>query len=497
MAGAAAARGGTEPGLQAHCFLFCCRRLWLKPKATERLNHRMHTQATGQALAYTNEYSHVKYSLERITKFFLVDIWHIGRKDVKPIHFVFVEVLKKLIIAIRFFVTKRMVTQAAALTYSTLLAIVPILAVVFAIGRGFGYNKYLEMWFRDAFQSQPQAAEVIIGFVNSYLVHTKSGIFLGVGLIFMLYTVLMLVNNIETTFNEIWHVKKARNIYRTFTDYLAMLLLFPILIVVTSGLSIFMATVFDHLPDLALIGPIKRFFIALVPYTLMSAMFIGLYVFMPNTHVKVRNVIVPGILAGVAMQWLQLFYINSQIWVSSYNAIYGSFAALPLFMLWVQISWTICLFGAELCYANQNLDYYDNNAKTSDVSYRYRMLLCTIIMSIICKRFDNGSRPYTANELRAETSIPIRIVNDLLYDLVNAKLLIEITTDEKGEQTRFMPSENVERLSVGKMIDNLEAVGKWKLDIDREAYNGELWTKAMKLRSDYLNGMRKILLKDM
>ena len=333
--------------------------------------------------------------------------------------------------------------------------------------------------------------------MNSYLVHTKSGVFLGIGLIFMLYTVLMLVNNVENTFNEIWQVKKQRSLYRTFTDYMAMLLLFPILIVLTSGISIFMATVVDHIPDMALIGPIKRFFIALFPYVLMSAMFIGLYVFMPNTHVKLRNVIVPGILAGVAMQWLQLFYINSQIWVSSYNAIYGSFAALPLFMLWVQISWTICLFGAELCYTNQNLDYYDYNAKTSDVSHRYRILLCALIMSCICKRFDKGGRPYSAHELREETSIPIRIVNDLLYALINARMLIEITSDEKGEQARYIPAENVDKLSVGVMIDRLESAGKWKLELNLSGHCGKAWTQAMELRRIYLRESRKILLKDM
>ena len=264
--------------------------------------------------------------IERIIRFVQVDIWHVSPDDVSRLHYLVLDILKKLILAIRFFTTKRVVNEAAALTYSTLLAIVPILAVVFAIARGFGYNKYIEMWFREAFQSQPQAAEVIIGFVNSYLVHTKSGVFLGIGLLFMLYTVLMLINNVERTFNEIWQVKKQRSIFRTFTDYLAMLLLFPLIIVVTSGLSIFMATAVDNLPDLLVLGPIKRFSIALLPYVLMSAMFIGLYVFMPNTHVKVRCVIVPGILAGVAMQWLQLFYINSQIWVSSYNAIYGASA---------------------------------------------------------------------------------------------------------------------------------------------------------------------------
>lgn len=370
------------------------------------------------------------------------------------------------------------------------------MAVVFAVARGFGYNKYIEVWFRDALKSQPQAAEIIIGFVNSYLVHTQSGIFLGIGLVFMLYTVLMLINNVEIVFNKIWQVQKKRSIFRTFTDYFAMLLLFPIIIVFTSGVSIFMATVVDNLPDILLIGPIKRFFIDLIPYVLMSIMFIGLYIFMPNTHVKIRNVIVPGILAGVAMQWLQLFYINSQIWVSSYNAIYGSFAALPLFMLWIQISWTICLFGAELCYTNQNLEYYDYNTNTNDISHRYRIMLCAIIMSRICKRFDTGGKPLTAIELREETKIPIRIVNDLLYKLIEIHLVAAISVDEKGDQTRYMPAENIENLSLGIMIDRLESQGKWKIDLDLGKHYGEFWSKALELRCQYLKELRNLLLKN-
>jgi len=265
-------------------------------------------------------------------------------------------IYKTLLLTIKFFTGKRVMAKASALTYSTLLAIVPILAVVFAIARGFGFNKYIEVWFRDILASQPQAADVIIGWVNSYLVHTKSGVFLGLGLIFMLYTVLMLVNNIEETFNEIWQVNSSRSIYRSFTNYLAAFFLFPIFIVVTTGLSIVMTTIASSMPDVLMLGTVVGWLLNLLPYVLLSALFFGLYVSMPNTHVEWRCAIVPGIVAGVGIQWLQLFYVHSQIWVTGYNAIYGSFAALPLFMLWVQISWTICLFGAELTYTNQNLN---------------------------------------------------------------------------------------------------------------------------------------------
>ena len=270
-------------------------------------------------------------------------------------------------LTIRFFTEKRVMTQASALTYSSLLAIVPILAVVFAIARGFGYNKYIEIWFRDMLSSQPQAAEVIVGFVNSYLVHTQSGIFLGVGLIFMLYTVLMLVNNIEETFNQIWQVSNSRPIIRSLTNYLAMFFLFPIIIIVSMGISILLATITNSMHHFFFIGPMMQWLLQLSPYILLSLLFIMLYVYMPNTKVRLTCAIVPGILAGIAMQVLQLVYIYSQIWVTGYNAIYGSFAALPLFMLWVQFSWTICLFGAQLTYTNQNLNRYGVNLEPLDI----------------------------------------------------------------------------------------------------------------------------------
>ena len=210
---------------------------------------------------------------------------------------------------------------------------------------------------------------MIIGFVNGYLIHTKSGVFLGVGLIFMLYTVLMLMNNVEETFNQIWRVSNSRPIFRSFTNYLAMFLLFPILVIVMTGFSVFMETIANSLPNLVLIGSAMRMLLDFSPYLLISLLFIALYVYMPNTKVRLSCAILPGILSGVSMQLLQLAYIHSQMWVTGYNAIYGSFAALPLFMLWVQISWTICLFGAQLTYTNQNLNRFGINLEPEAIMH--------------------------------------------------------------------------------------------------------------------------------
>lgn len=435
---------------------------------------------------------------KKLTEFLKVGLWRVPSEAVPAWKRFLLGVLKKLILSVKFFTGHGVMDAASALTYSTMLAIVPIVAVVFAIARGFGFSKYIEEWFLQALSSQPQTAEVIVGFVNSYLIHTHRGIFLGVGLLFMLWTVLMLIHNIEMAFNNIWQVKQQRSILRTVTDYLSMFFLAPIIIVVQSGLSIFMATIAKHLDSFMLLGPMMRFLLELMPYVIMSTIFVVLYVFMPNTKVKLSCAIIPGILAGSAMQLLQFFYINSQVFLSSYNAIYGSFAALPLFMLWVQLSWSICLFGAELSYTSQNLEEFAFLARTEDLSHRYRILLSALLLGRICKRFEEGKSPYTALGLKLETGLPIRITNDLLFDLVQVGLLSESSAMGKDEEPVFQPALSLAHITVGAMVDRLEATGHWKVEIDlRDQMKSQAWGQVLTLRSAYLANLREIQVKDL
>ena len=435
--------------------------------------------------------------MSNLMHFLKVDIWRVQRDEVSAVRFFFYKLLKMLLLTVEWFLDKKMFVAAASLTYSTLLAIVPIIAVVFAIARGFGYNIYIEQWFRDSLSSQPQAAEIIISFVNSYLIHTKSGVFLGIGLLFMLWTVIMLIDNIEQVFNDIWQVNKPRSIYRTITDYTSMFFLAPIGIVVTSGLTIAVTSFAgNNLSETYVLGPLLRFLIDLTPFLLMSAVFVFLYIFMPNTKVNFSSAIVPGILAGCAMQGLQFAYIHSQIWVTGYNAIYGSFAALPLFLLWLQISWIICLFGANLCYTNQNLEDFAFRTNTSDLSHRYKLMLSLLLASRICKRFEEGERPYTALELKLQTGIPIRMVHDLLNELVELNVISEVNTGDKGDDTYYQPAISLDKLSVRMVVDRIEAKGKWKLDLDMHQFEGEAWSKTFSLRAEFLKKCGEVLVKD-
>ncbi len=408
------------------------------------------------------------------------------------------KIVRKLVFAIKFFTTKRIIDFASALTYSTILSIVPICAVVFSIARGFGYTIYIEEWFRRLLSAQPQVAELIINFVNSYLEHTKSGVILGIGLVFMLYTVVMLTRNVELTFNDIWHVEDRKNSVRTFTDYLATFFIIPFVIIIMSGVTLLINTVASTSPWNQVLAPATQFLIDFIPVLLMWLMFVALYVFMPNTKVKVVNTLFPALLATLAMQALQWFYFNAQMFISNYNAIYGSFAALPLFMLWVQFSWTICLFGAELCYTNQKLEEFAFADGASMLSHRYKLLLSLVLMSKVCKRFAVGQTALTADDLQKQTNLPLSVVRDLLNMLTRANLLAE-TSRQKSSESYFQPAMSLDLITVGHVVDVLEAQGSRQFDIDLKGLveNQDMLNDLIDIRRRNIDNLDSYLVKDL
>ncbi|WP_455587845.1 YihY/virulence factor BrkB family protein [Bacteroides sp.] len=439
----------------------------------------------------------MKQKITDIWKFITYDIWRITEDEVTRTKFSVYNIIKTIYLCINRFTKDRIVNKASALTYSTLLAIVPILAIVFAIARGFGVSTIMENQFRNGFGGAQEASDTILEFVNSYLSQTKGGVFIGVGLIMLLWTVINLVSNIEITFNRIWGVKKARSMYRKITDYFSMFLLMPILIVVSGGLSIFMSTMLKQIEDFVLLAPIMKFLIRLIPFVLTWFMFTGLYIFMPNTKVKFKHALISGILAGSAYQAFQFLYISGQLWVSRYNAIYGSFAALPMFLLWLQISWTICLFGAELTYAGQNIRNFSFDKDTQNISRRYRDFISILIMSLIAKRFERNESPYTAEELSEEHQIPIRLTSQTLYQLQEINLIHEVVTDQKSEDIAYQPSMDINQLNVAIVLDRLDTYGSENFKIDKEVEFSDEWRILVESREEYYKKASKVLLKDL
>ncbi len=425
------------------------------------------------------------------------EIWRVTDEEVRnPFKRRCYTLLKVIVLSVQRLVRDRLVNKAAALTYSTLLSIVPILAILFAIARGFGFSTLLEQQFRQGFEAQSLAVETLLQLIDSYLEHAKSGVFIGVGLVMLLWTVLTLTGNIERTFNQIWQVKKPRSLFRKITDYFSIFLLLPILIVVSGGLSVFMATMVKDLAGYELMAPFLRFLVRTIPFAFASMMFVALYIFMPNTKVRLANAWLPGIVAGVAFQGFQYFYINSQIWVSSYNAIYGSFAAIPMFLLWTQISWCICLFGAELTYVSQNVKNYNFEKDARNISRRYHDFLCILLMSAICKCFARGGRPYTAEEMATLHRIPLRMVKEILYELQDLNLIYSVVEDEKNDSPIYLPAEDLGRLTVSELLGRIDTEGSENFKIDHAGTFSKEWQMLARAKECYYRETA-LLLKDL
>ena len=436
-----------------------------------------------------------KFDIKGIKAFLLDEIWRVTDDEVSKKRGMIYNALKIVTLSIKEFAERRIVNMASALTYNSLLAIIPILAILFAIARGFGFANLLEDQFRVSLQGQAFTAETILSFIDSYLSQAQSGIFIGVGLIMLFYTVLLLTYNMERTFNFIWQVKKQRTLYRKITDYFSMLFLLPLLILLSSGISIFISTFMKNIAEFALLAPIVKFLVRLTPFILTWGMFTALYIFMPNTKAKLKYAIFPGILAGSAFQFFEYLYIGSQIWVSRYNAIYGSFAAIPMFLLWAQISWSICLYGAQLCYVAQNLRNFSFSKETEDISRRYHDFLCILIMSLICKRFQTNLPPYTAETLSDEHKIPIRLTRIILYELQDINMIFETPVNDE-EDMAYLPSVDINKLNVAMLLKRLDTTGSEAFKIDRTRYNTP-WETLVKARENYYDNTSQILLKDL
>ena len=409
------------------------------------------------------------------------DIWRVTDQELSWHQRLWVALARRTVISVDGFLMNNLTSYAAALTYSCILAAVPVLAIIFAIARGFNFGTVIEEQLRSNLSISDELADTIFGFINSYIEHTHSGIFLGFGILMLLYTVVMLTSNIETAFNTIWQVRSSRNIYRRTIDYITVFLILPLLIVVTSGFSVFMITLTSLFSDYVILSSTMEFVIQTAPLFLWCIAFVALYKMMPNTHVRWSAALVPGIICGILFQILQYLYIHFQIVLSSYNAIYGSFAALPMFMLWLNISWIICLVGAQVSYANQCVDEYAFTKESQNMSRCDHDTLCVLLLTAIGHRFAEGMPPHSTHTLAHETGLPHSVVQGLLYELTAAGLLSE-ANDETGLHQHYLPKQDIHRMTINSILHRLDNHGKGRIPLQWSQASPQ-WNSIRRMRS--------------
>lgn len=436
--------------------------------------------------------------LARTIRFVTYDIWRITENEVSGLKEIYINIIKTVILAVRGFQSENLQTKASALTYSTLLSIVPLLAVLLGIAKGFGFQGTVRQELFDYFPGHEMELNKAFEFVESYLAQAQGGVIIGVGLILLFYTVINLISSVEDTFNDIWQIQKSRPWYRKISDYLALFLVLPVLMTASSGLSIFMSTLQNSfLGQYLFFTPLVELFLHIAPYIITTLAFTGLYVSLPNTKVRFVNGLVAGFIAGCAFQLFQFIYISGQIWVSKYNAIYGSFAALPLLLLWLQLSWLICLFGAELSYASQNVKKFSFERDSKSISRRYKDFLTLLIASLIVKRFVKGEKPYKADELSDAYRIPIRITTQILYLLTELNIIIEVNYGNDDRVAYYQPAIDVNKITVSYLLTRMDEYGSENFKIDTSKLFSKEWKALLKTREDMIKANDNILLKDL
>ena len=427
---------------------------------------------------------------ERLRVFLTKDIWAFDLGQKGPLRRALGNTVKVAVIAVRTFLDDKIMTRAAALTYSTLFAVVPILALIFAIARGFGFENIVNSLLDNGIMKENESLSTVMQFIDGYMQYVSSGAFVGIGLLFLLWSVYSLADGIETNLNFIWHVKQSRGMGRKITDYFSLVLLIPIGIICLSGLTVATRSILEGMEGYKLLGGFVRFLISAMPYLVAGLIFTGFYMFMPNTKVRFKYAIIPGFIAGCLFQALQNLYFSGQLALSSYNQIYGGFAALPLFLFWLNLSWSIILFGCELAYVAQNNDNFNYFKEPDKISRRHQDFYCLMVMACICKRFNKHLPALTRKEIGNELKIPLRYVIASLDLLMEAKLLQPVLKGDEREPA-YVPTTDTNKLTVVKVLSAINCTGYCdldhaldsevraallKIDNERKSLSGDIWS---------------------
>lgn len=399
---------------------------------------------------------------QTIHYFFSEGIWLINPDELSRLNALIIKYLKIIILAIQGFVKDHCALRASALTLYTLLSIVPIIAMLFGIAKGFGFEKKLREQILEHIPDQDSMILQVIAFAENLLASTKGGLVAGIGIAVLFWTVIRVISNIESSFNHIWKIRKGRAISRKLSDYLSLMLLAPILLIVSGSISVFVATQITKLIEIINLPDFGTFLVLFVikflPLLILWTLFSFTFIFMPNTKVSFKSGIIAGVLSGTIYKIVQWGYVSLQLGVTSTNAIYGSFAALPLFLIWLQIGWMIVLFGSEISFFDQNYDSYRNKDKFANLSFSKKKVLALQVSQLIISQFSKNQAPLTLAQICTKLVLPISVIQPIMDELIESKIIAEIKVEE-DEEPIFQPACDTSLLTIAFVIDALEKCG--------------------------------------
>ena len=407
-----------------------------------------------------------------------------------PVKRTLVRIYKLIFYMVRGMLNHGTLIRSAAMTYYTITSLVPIVAVAFALVKGFGLADTLVGSLYGLFPQYPEVIDYVVSFAENALARTQGGLMASVALLMLFWSVIQLFSAIESAFNNIWEVKTTRSIARQWSDYLAVTLIVPILWIVAYATG-------SHLEDVLRDTWYFNLLSRLLSMLFMWLMFTLLYLIIPNAKVKFTSALTAGVVAGTIFLLFQWGYVFLQKSMTSYNAIYGSFAALPLFLLWVQISWQILLIGGELSFAFQNITRFGEEHEWQRISYDQRRKVMLATMLIIVRHFQSRGGALSAAEIRRELNLPTRIINDVLFQLTKAGQLIDARKNEDEREASYAPAYDIAQMSIYGVLSAVENHGDNPLEFDAESDLKRVEEILDGMKQDSLTSPRNVRLIDL
>jgi membrane protein len=415
--------------------------------------------------------------IDRIRAFLKKDIWRIRARELTTVEWYLIIPLRVILLTLRRLSEGKAHLRASALTFYSLLSVVPVLAMVFGIAKGFGFQKNLEKLLLENLQGQEEIAQRIFHFAQAALENVKGGLVAGIGIIILFWAIVMILSHIESALNDVWGVKKGRTIVRKISDYLSLMLICPVLFFMSSALTVVITSsaqmLVERISILKAVSPAIFLSLGLTRFLALWILFTFLYIFLPNTKVRFKAGLIGGVLAGTLFILFQWLYIVLQVGVARYNAIYGSFAALPLFFIWLRYSWFIVLFGAEISFATQNVNTFEYEQDCLAASYAFKRLLSLRIVHLMVQRFSNGEEPLDADQIAQHLDTPIRLVHELLFELGACGLTSETVRSENGALA-YQPAHDPDILTIQSVIHTMESWGSDKIPLQASESLGKI-----------------------
>ncbi|WP_321532077.1 YihY/virulence factor BrkB family protein [uncultured Desulfuromonas sp.] len=387
----------------------------------------------------------LKASVEKWQKWLARDLW---ADDGKQGGYDIARVLAAALIGFR---RHNCIQHAAALTFNTLLALIPLLAIMFALLKGLGVHNTIEPLL---LKQLSVGSEEVVANIITYINNTNVGRLGSVGLVMLVFTVLALLSNIEKSFNDLWQVQETRSLFRRFADYFSVVTLGPLFVLaaVSMNTSIRSQHVVQWLLSKPVFGDALLLLFEVLPFFAIWAAFIFLYMFVPNTKVKLLSALVGGISAGSLWLLTQWSYVNFQYGVGKYNAIYGTMAALPIFMIWLYVSWMITLMGVELCWAFQFRSHISRLLGKGSRVDEWEPMHVLELLVLIYNRFKQGRAPWPMEELLEAASMP-KAQAHLALERLKACEIVVVADDETHDALVVVPQKSADIIDLARVLE--------------------------------------------